>query len=248
VDSYDENELNPTNYVYGKKPSLTMQLEAGYVYYGLELNCSGQPPKEIEVDTSYNGGAVDHLVFTDLQATNYLYADFNLFDELTITFTKGEPNSRINVDFVGLGNITDYRLDKDNMTSQLVGTREELVKDVQVKIYTYENDGDGNPQEVEDDVWYTETLNSTGSHKQISNPLISSNALAKDLAEWLGTHYKNNYSYEVDYRGDPRLNAADIIKLEDNYINNLQVSINKASLKFNGAFSGKLDMRRAMRE
>ena len=243
-----EDSSVPTNYQYGNKPSLSMELEAGYVYYGLELNFSGQPPKEIEVDTSYNGGAVDHLVFTDLTANNYLYANFNLFDELTVTFTKGQPNSRINVDFVGLGNITDYRLDKDNMTSQLVGTREELVKDVQVKIYTYENDGDGNPQEVEDDVWYTETLNSTGSHKQISNPLISSNALAKDLAEWLGTHYKNNYSYEVDYRGDPRLNAADIIKLEDEYINNLQVSINKASLKFNGAFSGKLDMRRAMRE
>jgi hypothetical protein len=134
------------------------------------------------------------------------------------------------------------------MTSQPLGNKEELVKDVTVKIYTYENDENNNPQMVEDDVWYTETLNSTGVHKEVTNPLISSNALAKDLAEWLGTHYKNNYSYEVDYRGDPRLNAADIIKLEDEYINNLQVSINKASLKFNGAFSGKLDMRRAMRE
>lgn len=238
----DENGDFTTN------PSITMQLEAGYTYYGIELNFSGQPPQEVVINTTYNGGAVDNITFTDLQAENYLYADFKMFDTLTVTFTKGTPNTRINVDFVGLGNITDYRLDKDNMTSQLVGTREELVKDVQVKIYTYENDGDGNPQEVEDDVWYTETLNSTGSHKEVKNPLISSNALAKDLAEWLGTHYKNNYSYEVDYRGDPRLNAADIIKLEDEYINNLQVSINKASLKFNGAFSGKLDMRRAMRE
>lgn len=238
----DENGDFTTN------PSITMQLEAGYTYYGIELNFSGQPPQEVVINTTYNGGAVDNITFTNLQAENYLYADFKMFDTLTVTFTKGAPNTRINVDFVGLGNITDYRLDKDNMTSQLVGTKEELVKDVQVKIYTYENDGDGNPQEVEDDVWYTETLNSTGSHKQISNPLISSNALAKNLAEWLGTHYKNNYSYEVDYRGDPRLNAADIIKLEDEYINNLQVSINKASLKFNGAFSGKLDMRRAMRE
>lgn len=238
----DENGDFTTN------PSITLKLEAGYVYYGLELNFSGQPPQEVVINTTYNGGAVDNITFTDLTANNYLYADFKMFDTLTVTFTKGTPNTRINVDFVGLGNITDYRLDKDNMTSQLLGTREELVKDVQVKIYTYENDGDGNPQEVEDDVWYTETLNSTGVHKEVKNPLISSNALAKDLAEWLGTHYKNNYSYEVDYRGDPRLNAADIIKLEDEYINNLQVSINKASLKFNGAFSGKLDMRRAMRE
>lgn len=242
------SEVADSNGDFTVNPSITMKLEAGYTYYGIELNFSGQPPQEVVINTTYNGGAVDNITFTNLQAENYLYADFKMFDTLTVTFTKGTPNTRINVDFVGLGNITDYRLDKDNMTSQLVGTREELVKDVQVKIYTYENDGDGNPQEVEDDVWYTETLNSTGSHKQISNPLISSNALAKNLAEWLGTHYKNNYSYEVDYRGDPRLNAADIIKLEDEYINNLQVSINKASLKFNGAFSGKLDMRRAMRE
>ena len=242
------SEVADANGDFTNNPSITMQLEAGYVYYGLELNFSGQPPKEIEVDTSYNGGAVDHLVFTDLENENYLYADFSLFDELTITFTKGEPNTRINVDFVGLGNITDYRLDKDNMTSKLVGTKEELVKDVRVKIFTFQNDENDIPQEVEDDVWYTEVLNSTGVHKEVRNPLISSNAMAKDLAEWLGTHYKNNYSYEVDYRGDPRINAADIIKLEDEYINNLQVSIGKATLKFNGAFSGSLDMRRAMRE
>jgi hypothetical protein len=72
--------------------------------------------------------------------------------------------------------------------------------------------------------------------------------MAEDLAEWLGTHYKNNYTYEVDYRGDPRLNAADVIKLEDEYINNLQVRIDRAKLEFNGAFKGHLDMRRAMRE
>ncbi len=241
-------EVADSNGDFTVNPSITMQLEAGYTYYGIELNFSGQPPKEIEIDTFYNGGAVDHLVFTDLENENYLYADFNLFDTLTVTFTKGTPNTRVNVDFVGLGNITDYRLDKDNMTSQLVGTREEVVKDVRVKIYTFENDEDNNPQEVEDDVWYTETLNSMGIHKEVQNQLISSNAMAKDLAEWLGTHYKNNFSYEVDYRGDPRINAADIIKLEDEYINNLQVSVNKATLKFNGAFSGKLDMRRAMRE
>ena len=127
-------------------------------------------------------------------------------------------------------------------------TREELVKDVSVKIYTYVLDENNEPQEVDDDVWYTLTLNTTGCHKEINNPLVDNQSLAEDLAEWLGVYYNNNFSYEVDYRGDPRLNAADIIKLEDEYINNLQVSIGTATLKFNGAFSGNLQMRRAMRD
>ncbi len=244
---YVSSEVADSDGNFTTTPSLTMTLEAGYTYYGLYLNFKGQPPQKVTISTSYNGTAVDTYTFDDLENENILSAEFNKFDVMTVEFTKGSPNSRIVVDYMSLGNITDYLLDKDTMTSNLIGTKEELVKDVKVKIYTYVNDSENNPQEVEDDVWYTNTINSQGVHQEVSNPLIDNSTLAQDVAEWLGSFYGNNFSYEVSYRGDPRLNAADIIKLEDEYINNLQVSIGKATLSYNGAFSGKLDMRRAMR-
>lgn len=229
-------------------PNMTLKLEAGYVYYGLYLNFAGTPPTEVVITTSYNGNPVDSYTFTDLENENDLVEEFHLFDTMKIEFTKTIPHARVAVDKVGLGNITDYILDKNNMTSQLIGTRVELVKDIRVKIYSFANDEQGKPQEVQDDIWYTHTINTTGVHKEVTNQLISTQAMAEDLAEWLGTHYKNNYTYEVDYRGDPRLNAADVIKLEDEYVNNLQVRIDRAKLEFNGAFRGHLEMRRAMRE
>lgn len=245
---YVSEEIADENGEFTTNPSLTLELEAEYTYYGIYLNLTGQPPTELKITTSYNGSEVGTYMFYDLENENILSAEFINFDTMTLEFTKAVPNTRINVDFIGLGNITDYFLKKDDMTSQLIGTREELVKDVKVKIYTFENDSQGNPQVVDDDVWYTYPLNSVGVHKEITNQLVSSEDMAKELAEWLGTYYQNNYSYEVDYRGDPRLNAADVIKLEDEYVNNLQVSIYKSQLEFNGAFKGNLAMHRAMRQ
>ena len=240
-------EIADSNGEFITNPSITLDLQAGYIFYGVMLNFAGTPPEEITIDTFYNGSAVETFTFTNILKENVFYADFQMYDAMTITVTKGVADSRVLIDYVGLGNITDYILDKDNMTSFMVGTKEELSKDVRVKIYTFQNDGEGNPQEVEDDVWYTETLNSTGVHREVKNPLISSSAMAQDLAEWLGVYYSNNYEYDVDYRGDPRINAADIIRVEDEYKPNLQVAIAKATLSFNGAFRGKLSMRRAMK-
>lgn len=245
---YISNEIADSDGNFVTNPTLTMELQAGFVFYGIRISFAGNVPQELTIDTSYNSTPVESFTFTDLVKDNYLYADFQLFDTLTITITKGAANSRVLVDYIGLGNITDYMLDKDNMTSFMVGTKEEMSKDVRVKVYTYQDDGQGNPEEVEDDVWYTESLNSTGVHREVKNPLISSLAMAQDLAEWLGVFYDNNFTYEVDYRGDPRLNAADIIRVEDDYKPNLQVAIAKAELKFNGAFSGTLQMHRAMKK
>ena len=242
------SEVADENGNFVNNPTIQLELEAGFTYYGLYLNFTGQPPQEVVIRTYHNGEQVGTFTFADLENENVLSAEFLSFDTMNLEFTKGGENARVVVDYIGLGNITDYLLDKDNMTSYLLGTKEEQIKDVNVKIYTYILDENDNPQEVDDDVWHTETLNTTGRHIEVSNPLIGSEAQARSIAEWLGIYYINNYSYEVDYRGDPRLNAADIIKLEDEYINNLQVSIDSAKLTFNGAFSGQLQMRRAMRE
>lgn len=60
-------------------------------------------------------------------------------------------------------------------------------------------------------------------------------------------YYANNISYEVKYRGDPTLDAADIIYMESAVVNNLQVEVEKNKIEFNGSFSGNVDLRRAMR-
>ena len=63
----------------------------------------------------------------------------------------------------------------------------------------------------------------------------------------MGNYYANNISYNVAYRGDPRLASADIINMENDIVNNLQVEIAEQTLNFDGAFNGTLLLRRALR-
>ena len=122
------------------------------------------------------------------------------------------------------------------MMSQPIGYKEKRVKAVRCKIFTFENDAEGNPQEVEDSVFALKLLNEVGEIKTIQNPLVSTQAHAELLAEWIGNYYANNISYEVDYRGRPDVNAADIIHMESDVLSNLQVEITKHTLKYNAHF------------
>ena len=65
------------------------------------------------------------------------------------------------------------------------------------------------------------------------------------VAEWIGNYYSNNISYDINYRGEPRLSASDIIKIESDKKANLQVEIENLTLDFDKSFSGTLEVRRA---
>lgn len=242
------SEVSNENGYFSNNPKITIELEAGFTYYSIYLNFAGQPPAEVVIHTFYNDSAVDNYTFTNLEKENILTDEFVTFDKIVIEFTRTTPYTRVVVDYLGLGNLTNYYLSKGDMTSHLIGSIETKIADVSVKIYTYENDGNNEPQEVEDDVWYKHTINTDGRHIEVTNPLISTSAQAQTVAEWLGFYYDNNKTYDCDYRGDPRLNATDIIKIEDDYLNNLQAEITKATLTFNGGFKGKLEMRKAVNE
>ena len=61
---------------------------------------------------------------------------------------------------------------------------------------------------------YTVEHNERGEEKKWTNPLISSLQMAKDLEEWLANFYLGEIEYQLDWRGDPRVDADDIFYLE----------------------------------
>lgn len=227
-------------------PTITMTIPAAHSYYGIVCNFDGNPPKEIIVH-SYSGNTLlEDVKFTSIKQKNVFNHDFIAFDKLVFEFTKATPNNRILINHLGFGNYSDYRLTKNDMMDYPKGYKEEVVSNVKVKIYTFENDEQGNPQEVEDDVFYNKVINLKGNEVEWKNPLISTEAQAITVAEWLGNHYKNNILYNVNFRGDPKLNASDIIYMDSRVYNNLQVEIQKNEFSFDGSFSGKLELRRAL--
>ena len=64
------------------------------------------------------------------------------------------------------------------------------------------------------------------------------------VAEWMASYYAQNVSYDVEYTGDPTIQANDLMYLESDYRARNIVDVEKASIKFNGAFRGSLELKR----
>ena len=245
--SYVSEQIADLNGSFEVNPTITITMPAAYTYFGVNLKFDGNPPQEIIIHTYNAGELVGSKKFTDLQKNSTLFNEFKSFDSMVFEFTKGYPNNRVLVNQITFGDLSDYVLTKSDMMSQPIGYKEKRVKAVRCKIFTFENDAEGNPQEVEDSVFAVKVLNEVGEIKTVQNPLISTQTHAELLAEWIGNYYANNISYEVDYRGRPDVNAADIIHMESDVLSNLQVEITKHTLKYNGAFSGSMELRKALK-
>ena len=90
----------------------------------------------------------------------------------------------------------------------------------------------------------TVTLRNRGKTVKWSNPLISDMTMAQDLAAWLGDYYSAGIEYEYTTRGNPELDGNDIMYQENDFRENLRVTVYRATLNFNQAFSGKIAARR----
>lgn len=89
-------------------------------------------------------------------------------------------------------------------------------------------------------------LNPTGSLETWENPLVSDGAHAANLADWIGDYLKSDREYELQYRGEPRMDANDIAFLENKYVPDLLIRVTDHTLKFNGGLSGTIKARRDM--
>lgn len=245
--SYVSKEISDIYGLFEKNPTIEITLPAAYVYYGININFGGNPPKEITIYTYKNEELCESAKFLDVSKECILFHEFPSFDKMVIEFTKGYPNDRILVNKISFGALSDYVLTKTNMLENPIGYKEKRVKSVKCKLFSYIENEKGEPEEVEDEVFRETTIGAVGEVRTIQNPLIGTAEHAEMIAEWVGNYYANNTSYDVKFRGEPRLNAADIIHMESDRKNNLQVEVVDCNLSFDGAFSGNLELRRALR-
>lgn len=89
-------------------------------------------------------------------------------------------------------------------------------------------------------------LNLTGSLEAWENPLVSDTVHAANLADWVGDYLRSDRDYDLQYRGEPRIDANDIAFLENKYVPDLLLRIYDHTLKFNGGLSGTIKARRDM--
>lgn len=233
---------------FSTNPKLSLILPAAYTYFGIHFEFGGNAPQKFTLKT-YKSNSLVASFNVNVTGNDYTFTDalYN-FDKVEFEFTKGSSNDRVVLQKVSFGNLTSYRLIRQDMKKNPIGTVEPKTKSVSVKIFTFEEtttNGVTTPKVVTDDVYYTETINPIGEVVTFENQLISTQAHAQEVAKWLANFYANNVSYQVNYRGEPILESLDYIYMDSEVLNNLLVEIETHTLNFNGALSGTLELRRA---
>lgn len=88
------------------------------------------------------------------------------------------------------------------------------------------------------------SLNNRGRVIKWSNPLLSDEQMANQLLQWLKEYYTSGIEYEYDTRGNPELDANDIVNQENEFHPEMKVCICKYNMKFTNSFSASVVARR----
>lgn len=307
---YVSKEISGANGTFTKNPVVTITMEAIRAYYGLKLVFGTALPAAFTIRTYKGGEPVNEYPVEkdEINTTSIILRDFDDFDVMKIEFTKtAEPYNRIVLNYFSLSDVVDFTMNRRDMTSSPKAIKQELVKEVIVPCYTYqENNREENlvyedidvvAGEVEtyyiqdpsygykvklDEVegkatvvawsnyfvtikfnvtgsfklevqgyrykivekYATVSLNARGKTVKWKNPLISNTTMANELAAWLADYYTAGIEYEYDTRGNPELDATDIVYQENEFHDGMRVNIYRHTVNFKQAFSGRITARR----
>lgn len=307
---YVSKEISGANGTFTKNPVVTITMEAIRAYYGLKLVFGTALPAAFTIRTYKGGEPVNEYPVEkdEINTTSIILRDFDDFDVMKIEFTKtAKPYNRIVLNYFSLSDIVDFTMNRRDMTSSPKAIKQELIKEVIVPCYTYqENNREENlvyedigvvAGEVEtyyiqdpsygykvklDEVegkatvvawsnyfvtikfnvtgsfklevqgyrykivekYATVSLNAHGKTVKWKNPLISNTTMANELAAWLADYYTAGIEYEYDTRGNPELDATDIVYQENEFHDGMRVNIYRHTVNFKQAFSGRVTARR----
>lgn len=95
---------------------------------------------------------------------------------------------------------------------------------------------------------YVVNHNDKGENITWNNPLISTEEMAETVEGWLSSFYLGDLEYEVEWRGDPRVDANDLMYL-DTVVGTVPIRSYQSSLEFsNAGWKGKIKARKVIME
>ena len=138
---YVSQAISNENCTFSTNPVVTITMEAIRAYCGVSLVFGQALPAEFIIRT-YNGGELvnEYIIGSDeIEKTSVILRDFDDFDVMKIEFTKTtEPYNRIVLNHFSLSDVTDFTMTRRDMTSSPKAIKQELIKEVIVPCYTYQ--------------------------------------------------------------------------------------------------------------
>lgn len=138
---YVSQEVSNADCTFTTNPVVTITLETARPFYGLKM-VFGQALPAAFVIRTYNDGALvnEYAIASDeIDKTTVILRDFEDFDVMKIEFTEtAEAYNRIVLNYFSLSDVTDFTMSRRDMTSYPKAIKCELVKEVVVPCYTYQ--------------------------------------------------------------------------------------------------------------
>lgn len=138
---YVSQEVSNAGGTFIKNPVVTVTMEAIRAYYGLELVFGQSLPEAFTIRT-YNAGKLVNefpIGSDEIDTKTVILRDFDDFDVMKIEFTKTkEPYNRIVLNYFSLSDVTNFTMTRRDMTSSPKAIKQELIKEVIVPCYTYQ--------------------------------------------------------------------------------------------------------------
>lgn len=138
---YVSKEISGANGTFTKNPAVTITMEAIRAYYGLKLVFGTALPAAFTIRTYKGGEPVNEYPVEkdEISTTSIILRDFDDFDVMKIEFTKtAEPYNRIVLNYFSLSDVVDFTMNRRDMTSSPKAIKQELIKEVIVPCYTYQ--------------------------------------------------------------------------------------------------------------
>lgn len=138
---YVSKEISGANGTFTKNPVVTITMEAIRAYYGLKLVFGTALPAAFTIRTYKGGEPVNEYPVEkdEIDITSIILRDFDDFDVMKIEFTKtAEPYNRIVLNYFSLSDVVDFTMNRRDMTSSPKAIKQELIKEVIVPCYTYQ--------------------------------------------------------------------------------------------------------------
>lgn len=99
---------------------------------------------------------------------------------------------------------------------------------------------------IKEEQKYIKSYNKAGEEVVWNNPLVSTKEHAQMIEEWLAEYYLGDVEYEVDWKGDPAVDANDLFHLETK-VGTSFIRSYENSITFNGRWRGKMKARKVQR-
>lgn len=138
---YVSKEISGANGTFTKNPVVTITMEAIRAYYGLKLVFGTALPAAFTIRTYKGGEPVNEYPVEkdEINTTSIILRDFDDFDVMKIEFTKtAKPYNRIVLNYFSLSDVVDFTMNRRDMTSSPKAIKQELIKEVIVPCYTYQ--------------------------------------------------------------------------------------------------------------